>query len=229
MPLLLFLILFFFLAPWLVPFLLLFFLSLVIFLPFGFTIYSLYTIFTVPLEIWRIATDRRLRKNHALEHATINVIEERFGPTNLAGLARRDGFYIRGLIDPLLLEEAARVAILRLKRGERELAVHKRCGTTMAMVNFVAAVVFLTLLFITGYLTIFNVLVAFLVSYALGPLLSPWIQRWFTTFANVDDMEIVGVEYGGGGFRAWGLPFFYIPTDFFVRTIERKDVGRVRY
>jgi len=216
-------------APWLFPFLLLFFLSLIFFLPFGFTIYSLYTILTVPVEIWRIATDKRLRKNHALEHATINVIEERFGPTNLAGLARKDGFYIKGFVDPILLEEAARVALFRMKRGEKSLAVHKRCGTTMAMVNFIAAVTFLLLLFLTGYLTVLNVLLALLVSYALGPLLSPWIQMKLTTSAKVDDMEILGVEYGGGGFRAWGLPFLYIPTDFFVRTIERKDLGRVRF
>ncbi|MDK2871723.1 MAG: hypothetical protein PWQ16_1075 [bacterium] len=191
--------------------------------------YSLYTILTVPLEIWRIATNRKLRKNHALEHATINVIEERFGPTNLAGLARVDGFYIKGFIDPILLEEAARVALLRLKRGEKDLAIHKRCGTTMAMVNFVSAVTFLLLLFLTGYLTVLNVVIALLISYILGPLLGPWVQRKLTTFADVSDMEIVGVEYGGRGIRMWGLPFFYIPTDFFVRTIERKDLGKVRY
>jgi len=191
--------------------------------------YSLYTILTVPLEIWRIATNRKLRKNHALEHATINVIEERFGPTNLAGLAKTDGFYIKGFIDPVLLEEAARVALLRLKRGERHLAVHKRCGTTMAMVNFLSAVSFLLLLFITGYLTVLNVVIALLISYVLGPLLGPWVQSKLTTLADVSDMEIIGVEYGGRGIRMWGLPFFYIPTDFFVRTVERKDLGRIRY
>lgn len=191
--------------------------------------YSLYTILTVPLEIWRIATNKRLRKNHALEHATINVIEERFGATNLAGLARVDGFYIKGFVDPILLEEAARVALFRLKNGEKELAVHKRCGTTMAMVNFLSAVTFLTLLFFTGYLTVLNVIIALLVSYILGPILGPWVQRKLTTLADVRDMEIIGVEYGGSGIRMWGLPFFYIPTDFFVRTVERKGMGRIRY
>ncbi|MCX8127869.1 MAG: DUF6391 domain-containing protein [Synergistetes bacterium] len=191
--------------------------------------YSLYTILTVPVEILKIATNKKLRKNHALEHATINVIEERFGPTNLAGLARVDGFYIKGFVDPFLLEEAARVALFRLKNGEKELAVHKRCGTTMAMVNFVSAVAFLLLLFVTGYLTVLNIVIALALSYILGPLFGPWVQRKLTTFADVTDMEIVGVEYGGRGIKMWGLPFFYIPTDFFVRTVERKDLGRVRF
>jgi len=204
-----------------------FLIILLFLLPFGFTIYSLYTILTVPIEIWRIATDRKLRKNHALEHATINVIEEKFGPSNLAGLARKEGFYIKGLVDPLLLEEAARVALFRLRNGEKRLAVHKRCGTTVAIINFVGAVSFLALLFLTGYFTALNVIIALLISYLIGPLLSPWVQLKFTTLPEVDDIEIVGVEYKGPSLRAWGLPFFHIPMDFFVRTVERKDLGKV--
>ena len=227
MPLLILFLLFLFLAPWMLLPLLFFFVILVFLLPFGFTLYSLYTILTVPVEIWRIATNKKLRKNHALEHATINVIEEKFGPSNLAGLARKEGFYIKGLVDPVLLEEAARVALFRLRNGEKRLAVHKRCGTTIAIINFVGAVSFLALLFLTGYFTILNVIIALLVSYLIGPLLSPWVQLRFTTLPEVDDMEIVGVEYKGPDLRTWGLPFFYIPTDLFVRTIEREDLGKV--
>ena len=43
---------------------------------------------------------QKVRRNHALEHATVNVIEERYGPSNIAGMAYEDGFTLKGTLDP---------------------------------------------------------------------------------------------------------------------------------
>ena len=87
--------------PWLLIPLTVFFLFNLLLLPFGFTLRSLFSLLTIPGQIWQIATNRRLRANHALEHATINVIEEYYGPQQLAGFAREDGFLSRDRPSPI--------------------------------------------------------------------------------------------------------------------------------
>ncbi|MCG0275493.1 MAG: DUF6391 domain-containing protein, partial [Thermosediminibacteraceae bacterium] len=62
-----------------------------------FVFQSLFNIVTIPGQLLKIATDKRVRKNHSLEHATINVLEERYGRTlRIGGLAYSDGFSISG-------------------------------------------------------------------------------------------------------------------------------------
>ncbi|MCJ7788827.1 MAG: hypothetical protein MUP69_01360, partial [Candidatus Atribacteria bacterium] len=59
-----------------------FFAITLIFIPYGFTVYSLITLITVPQQIINIAKNKTIRRNHALEHATINVLE-RYAGRNL--------------------------------------------------------------------------------------------------------------------------------------------------
>jgi len=204
--------------PWLLIPLAVFFLFNLLLLPFGFTLRSLLNLLTIPGQIWQIATNRRLRMNHALEHATINVIEEHYGPQQLSGFAREDGFFIKGPARPQLIEEAARIGLRRLQQGERELAIHRRCGTSIAAANFLASAIFLFLLYVTRHFTLFNVLLAVVVANLLGPLLGDWLQAHFTTLADVEDMDIVGVEYRVPEFGFFPLPLGFVPTEFFVRT-----------
>ncbi|MGE4413586.1 MAG: DUF6391 domain-containing protein, partial [Candidatus Caldatribacteriota bacterium] len=85
-----------------------FFIIALIFLPYGFTIYSFINLITVPGQIWKIARSQNIRRNHAIEHATINVLEEWAGShLNISGLSREDGFYIAGIQNPELIERAA--------------------------------------------------------------------------------------------------------------------------
>ncbi len=187
-------------------------------IPVQFTFRSMINIVTVPRQIYEIATNTKLRTNHALEHATINTIEERFGPQNLAGLAREDGFLIRGAADPELVEAFARLGLERLRRGESSLAIHERCGTSIASANVISSIVFLILLFQTGFVTLWSVLVAMLIANLTGPLLGRWVQRFLTTSAQVDNVEIVGVEYQYQQMNFFGVAHVRKPTDFFVRT-----------
>lgn len=74
------------------------------------------------------------RLNHALEHATLNVLARLGVQARLAGYSERDGFFILGSIDTEVLKHAVDQAYERLIHGEPGLAIHEKCGT-----NYVAA------------------------------------------------------------------------------------------
>lgn len=80
-----------------------------------------------------------VRRNHALEHATVAVLFARKGPQRLAGRASGNGFFIIGKIDPTLLRSSADEALMRLQRGEANLAISPMCGTNLAVTGAVCA------------------------------------------------------------------------------------------
>ncbi len=86
----------------------------------------------------------RVRRNHALEHATIHVLSEKFKRFGAQGNATPHGFFLNifGDIPPEEIARAAEEALARLRRGEHLLALHPNCGTvhlTMATVATLAA------------------------------------------------------------------------------------------
>ena len=80
-----------------------------------------------------------VRRNHALEHATVAILFGRRGPQRLAGRASGNGFFILGNVDPALLQSCADEALTRLQRGEANLAVSPMCGTNLAVTGAVCA------------------------------------------------------------------------------------------
>jgi len=140
-------------------FLLIFFFPLIFllfFLPFGYLIYGLLNILTVPLQIIEIAINRDLRRNHALEHATINVIERETNKKGiLSGYARENGFYIFGPIDPDYLFEASIKGREKLLNGESDYAIHDRCGTSIGVASFLTIVLFILLIILTSSFNLF--------------------------------------------------------------------------
>ena len=207
--LLLFLISFFF--PVLFFPLLIFMGLMILILPFKFTLDSIFNIFTVPKQIYLIATNPKLRKNHSLEHATINMLEREFGYNSLAGYAEEDGFYIMGLQNTAFVEEAAAKGLQLMKQGREELAIHKRCGTSMTVANFLSAIIFFILLFYSGYFSILNMIIAIVIANFLGPSLGKFVQKHFTTTSNVTEMEIISAQYANNNFMNQ-------PSKIFVKT-----------
>ncbi len=80
----------------------------------------------------------RIRRNHGLEHATINVLSEIFPYRSMAGYSYPGGFFIIGDVPTEHLREAATEALSRLNNGERQLAIHPNCGTNYAVAGFMA-------------------------------------------------------------------------------------------
>lgn len=94
-----------------------------------------------------------VRQVHALEHATVWVLDERQAVRNapysttslpsdnnsLGGLSTDEGFYLYGRVNIADLKRAAPTALTRLKTGEWDLAVHPRCGTNLSVGMFLTA------------------------------------------------------------------------------------------
>jgi len=75
----------------------------------------------------------RTKRNHALEHATINVLSEHHKGFSAQGNSFPAGFdlNIYGNIDEADVRQAVDEARQRLQNGEEGLAVHPNCGTVL--------------------------------------------------------------------------------------------------
>ncbi len=184
-----------------------------LFLPLKFTIDSFFNLFLVPGQLYKIAKNPDLRKNHALEHATVNILEDKFGYENLSGYSTDEGFYIIGADDPVEVKNAADYGLTLMKKGKSELAIHDNCGTSLIVANFISAVIFIFLLFYSGFISIFNMIIAILLAHLIGPYLGKVIQHYFTTTSDVMELEVASTHYEKG--NLWRQPI-----KIFVKTTK---------
>lgn len=82
----------------------------------------------------------RVRRNHALEHATMHVLSERRGNQVLVGRSSIWGFRVYGRVPMEDVAAAAQEGLRRLTAGRREMAVHPNCGSNIALAGSLAAV-----------------------------------------------------------------------------------------
>ncbi len=200
----------------------------------GLTLGSLVTLVRAPGQLLSLLHNQTLRRNHALEHATVNVIEERFGLSRLSGLAQPGGFIIQGGAPPELVADAAQEALKRLRAGERQLAIHRRCGTTLLAAQLVMAIAFLAVLVLTREVSFLPFVVGILAAVILARGVSPLLQRFVTTSAQVDSMTITGVEiqpptnsFGIVSMIALGPVFVHTRQTSSAIPPERKNDGQV--
>lgn len=88
----------------------------------------------------------RLRRNHALEHGTIQVLSQRQPRTLFIGRSDFGGFFLYGEVETDAVRQAVAEAEARLRQGEHHLALHPNCGTTYLAAGVLASgVSFVTL------------------------------------------------------------------------------------
>jgi hypothetical protein len=80
----------------------------------------------------------RTRRNHALEHATLQVLSSKNPNLRLAGYSDANGFWVAGNVTLEDLQQAVEEAQTRLRAGEARLAVHPFCGTNFVTTGLVA-------------------------------------------------------------------------------------------
>jgi len=167
-------------------------------LPILFSLQAVGSLFVYPRQLRAILGNKLLRRNHALEHATIVVMMEREPGRKLNGFSTDDGFFVQGVRSIAEVESAAREALRRLRNGEKGLAVHRNCGTTIVAANLLAAVFFLGALglgFVLGGQWLYLLIVGGLVlAFALRVPLSLLLQRFVTTDADLTNAEVGWVE-----------------------------------
>lgn len=148
------------------------------------------------IKHWKeIPSISRVRRNHALEHATINLLSRQFPQTTIVGRSDTGGFYLLGNLPTKAVEETTRNALERLKAGEQHLAVHQNCGTNIVTSGLLAGLAsFAALAGSKNWrdrldrlpLALTGSLLAILVSQPLGTK----AQQHLTTDADIGEMEI---------------------------------------
>ena len=73
----------------------------------------------------------RVRRNHAIEHATVSLLMSRGIRPPLGGYSTAGGYFIFGRVTLDEVSQAAHEALARLRDGESGLAVSPFCGTNL--------------------------------------------------------------------------------------------------
>lgn len=139
---------------------------------------------------------RRIRRNHALEHASLQVLSTKKPELSLAGYSDARGFWVLGSVQLEDLQQAVDEALRRLKAGETELAIHPNCGTNLVASGIMAGSVAWLGMLGTGSsarkkldrwpLIMALVTVGLIAAQPVGPML----QQKVTTATDVHNMRI---------------------------------------
>ncbi len=84
-------------------------------------------------DIQQMLPGRRVRQNHALEHATITILSTFIPELRVSARSTSRGFTVFGDVDLGQLRRAVDQALQRLQAGEAELAIHPNCGTNLVV------------------------------------------------------------------------------------------------
>ena len=166
-------------------------------LPILLSLQAVGSLFVYPRQLRAMFGNRILRRNHALEHATIVVMMEKEPGRKLSGFSTDEGFFVQGVRSIEEVESAAREALRRLRGGEKGLAIHRNCGTTIVAANLLTAIFFIGSLALGLYLNwpIYLLIVgAIVLAFALRVPLSLFLQRFVTTDTDLSNAEVGWVE-----------------------------------
>ncbi len=146
------------------------------------------------MNIEDILMGRRVRQNHALEHATFTILAGM--DPSFSGSARSfsDGFVVFANVDLGLLRRAADEALRRLQAGEAELAIHPNCGTNLAV--GISLVTIGTMLGMASNHTrtrIATAAASSLAGWAAARPLGEYVQKHFTTLPDLDGVRITEI------------------------------------
>lgn len=144
----------------------------------------------------KIPLIENVRRNHAIEHATVTLLLERGARAPMGGYSISPGFVIwsRSSVEEVSL--AAREALDLLKAGNSDLAISPYCGTNI--VAYVAVGALAARIFSGRKKNFWSVLrgavAALAAATILGRPLGRLIQRHFTTLPDVEAVELVEIR-----------------------------------
>jgi hypothetical protein len=138
----------------------------------------------------------RIRRNHALEHATLHMLESQRPNLRAGGRATARGFFLYGdLPDSTTVRAAAEEAIERLRAGQRELAIHPRCGTNVVATGALSGVLALLSVALSGqrapwYVQLPNAMLGAMLGALLALPAGTWMQARITTSADASKTRV---------------------------------------
>lgn len=142
----------------------------------------------------------RTRRNHGLEHATLNLLAKTHPGQPFAGHSDGGGFWILGDVQTEVLGSTVSEALDKLNAGHKGLAIHKNCGTNLLVSGFAAGLAGAAGLIGVGerprdkferipMITFFSV-IALIAARPLGPLL----QEKVTTSGDPGSLKIASIS-----------------------------------
>ncbi len=137
-----------------------------------------------------------IRQNHAIEHATLQLLAGKHPHIRLIGRSDPQGFVVYGRVDTVELANAVTEAISALQSGNSSLAVHPNCGTNLSVTGLLAGV--FALAASRGKKSLWDALPAAIVAATVGILigrpLGPIVQEKVTTSADVEGVRVKEVK-----------------------------------
>ena len=147
----------------------------------------------------------RIRRNHALEHATLHVLAQKVPNLSMAGHSTPSGFRLIGNLPIEIIGEAVQEAQQRLRGGERRLAVHPFCGTNFVTSGTLAGLAgasamlgrrkdrkdLLDRLVLAVTLSVFALI--------LSQPLALYLQREITTCADLGELHVTEIRRAESG------------------------------
>ena len=142
-----------------------------------------------------------IRRNHALEHATLHTLSNLLPNTTLMGHSDIGGFWILGEVHPETMHAAVQEALSRLRAGERQLAIHPNCGTNYITAGTLAGLAGAAAMIGTGKrlqdklgrvpFAVALATLALIFSQPLGLLL----QARVTTSGDLGSLEVISISH----------------------------------
>lgn len=137
---------------------------------------------------------RRTRQHHAIEHATLTLLAERYPGRRLAGYSDPAGVSLLTDLPQPAVRRALTDALARLQAGEARLAIHPFCGTNLLATALLATTLLTTVAALLDRrgaakdpLSRFGVTgLVLLPVLLLGPMAGMWLQR-YTTLASIQE------------------------------------------
>lgn len=141
-----------------------------------------------------ILMGRRVRQNHALEHATITILSGMVPDLSVTARSSSDGFIVFGDVDLGLLRRAIEEALRRLQAGESELAIHPNCGTNLAVgVSLVTIGTMLGLASSRTRTRLVTAAASSVAGWVAARPLGEYVQRHFTTLPELNGVRVTEI------------------------------------
>ncbi len=129
---------------------------------------------------------RRIRQNHALEHATVTILSGKAANLRVSARSSPQGFVIFGTVDLEKVRAAAEEALARLQAGEAELAIHPNCGTNVAVgLSFTIMSWVLALMLMRPRTWLFSIMAGGVGAVLLARPFGTVVQRHVTTLPDL--------------------------------------------
>jgi hypothetical protein len=143
---------------------------------------------------------RHVRRNHALEHATISLLTQRYPHTRAFGISGPRGFTLLTNLSAEEVYPAVKDAHRLLKQGRAELAIHPNCGTNLLTAALLTTVVTLLRLALGNERKFSERLERFVqlillntIALTLARPLGTWLQDNVTVEPEMGEMQISSI------------------------------------